>query len=88
MKSSNNSNITVHNEDGVLPKVEGILSDLAEKVTARVTENSDNSERLIYIYTLTAIIVCTVIVTFCRSFFFFSVSLFIFLCKFLFFGFI
>lgn len=64
MKSNDNS--TVYNQDGDISVSEGIISDW----TGRISD----SERLIHIYTLTAIIVCTVIVTLCRSFFFFSVS--------------
>lgn len=68
MKSSNNSN-----PDKDLPVNEGVVSDITRRIS--------DSDRLIYIYTLTVIIVCTVIVTFCRSFFFFSVN--IFFCFFL-----
>lgn len=64
MKSSNNSKDA--NPDVDLRISEGKLTDMTRRIS--------DSERLIHIYTLTAIIVCTVIVTFCRSFFFFSVS--------------
>lgn len=47
---------------------EGIISDFTRLVS--------NSDRLIYIYTLTGIIVATVIITLFRSFFFFSASIF------------
>ena len=69
MKSSNASNDIAPNPDGDLRVYEGMMSDLTRRIS--------NSERLIYIYTLTGIIVCTVIVTFCRSFFFFSVDFFL-----------
>lgn len=66
MKSGNNSGDASYNPDDDLRIHEGVVSDLTRRISS--------SERLVYIYTLTGIIVCTVFVTFCRSFFFFSVS--------------
>lgn len=54
--------------DDDLHTSEGIMSDLTRFVS--------NSDRLIYIYTLSGIIVATVIITLFRSFYFFSASVF------------
>lgn len=63
-----NSEADVFKVDAGLHETESILSDFTRLVT--------NSERLIHIYTLTGIIVATIIITLCRSFYFFSVSIF------------
>lgn len=56
------------NPDADLHSKESWLTDFTRLVT--------NSDRLIHIYTLSGIIIATVIITLCRSFFFFSVSIF------------
>lgn len=55
-----------YNPDADLHVTESIIVDLTRRIA--------NTDRLVYIYTLTGIIIATVVVTLIRSFIFFSVS--------------
>lgn len=57
-----------YSPDTDLHVTEGIIADLTRRIA--------NTDRLVYIYTLTGIIIATVIITLIRSFIFFSVSTF------------
>lgn len=55
-----------YNPDDELPVTESMIVDLTRRIA--------NTDRLVYIYTLTGIIIATIIITLIRSFIFFSVS--------------
>lgn len=60
--------VQVPNPDADLSQDENFISDFLRKIT-------DSNDRLMYIYIFTAIITATVIVTFVRSFVFFSIAM-------------
>lgn len=66
-RSLQNETVEGYNFDADLTVTESVFYDMPRRFT--------NSERLVYIYTLTGIIIATVIVTLCRSFIFFTVSI-------------
>lgn len=66
--SRQNETVDSFNSDDGLSMPESKFYDLTRLIT--------DSDRLVYIYTLTGIIIATVIVTLCRSFIFFTVSIY------------